>query len=70
MTQAEQILRFMQVGKSITPISALNIFGCFRLGARICDLRQKGHKIERIMKKGLLTRKTFAEYSMPEHCNG
>lgn len=32
--------------KPITPIEALNKFGCFRLAARIHDLRRKGHLIE------------------------
>jgi hypothetical protein len=31
--------------KSITPLEALNLYGCFRLAARIYDLRQKGHNI-------------------------
>lgn len=29
-------------GKSITPIEALNMFGCFRLSARIANLREEG----------------------------
>lgn len=29
-------------GKSITPMEALNMFGCFRLSARIADLREEG----------------------------
>lgn len=29
-------------GKSITPIEALNMFGCFRLSARIANLRDEG----------------------------
>ena len=29
-------------GKSITPIDALNLFGCFRLSARIANLRDEG----------------------------
>jgi Helix-turn-helix domain len=30
---------------SITPKEALNLYGCFRLAARIYDLRQFGHEI-------------------------
>lgn len=29
-------------GYSITPMEALNMFGCFRLSARIADLREEG----------------------------
>ncbi len=29
-------------GKSITPMEALNMFGCFRLSARIANLRDEG----------------------------
>ena len=29
-------------GKSITPLDALNMFGCFRLSARIANLRDEG----------------------------
>jgi hypothetical protein len=46
-SQEQGILRYMQVGCSITPLAALQLFGCFRLGARIYDLKQKGHVIER-----------------------
>lgn len=36
----------LQSGKSITPLEALNLYGCFRLGARIWDLRNEGYDIE------------------------
>ena len=48
-SQSQQILDHLQAGKSITPIEALNEFGCFRLGARIYDLRKDGHSIEKDM---------------------
>ncbi len=38
-SQRKQIKAWLESGKSITPIEALNLFGCFRLGARIWDLR-------------------------------
>jgi len=44
MTQAESILSYMKKS-SITSIDALKLFGCFRLAARIKDLRNKGHLI-------------------------
>lgn len=32
-------------GKSITPMEALNMFGCFRLSARIANLREEGLEV-------------------------
>lgn len=46
-SQTAMILGHLRSGKSITPLDALDLFGCFRLGARIYDLRQSGHKIEK-----------------------
>ena len=45
MTQTHQILAALKAGQHITPIDALRDFSCFRLGARIYDLKQAGHKI-------------------------
>lgn len=48
-TQTAQILAHLKTGRSITPIDALNRYGCFRLGARIYDLKQDGHNIYKEM---------------------
>jgi len=45
-SQADRILDYMATGKGITPIIALRRFGCFRLGARVWDLKRAGHRIE------------------------
>lgn len=45
-SQAKRILAYMQEGHRITPIEALKLFGCFRLGARIADLKEGGHDIK------------------------
>lgn len=45
MTQAEMILADLLKGKRITPLDALRDYSCFRLGARIFDLKQDGHDI-------------------------
>jgi hypothetical protein len=45
-SQSDQILAYLQTGKSITPIGALRKFKCFRLGARVWDLKQAGHPIQ------------------------
>ena len=44
MSQSSDILRYLQEWGSITPMEALDQFGCFRLAARIYDLRKK-HRI-------------------------
>ena len=61
-TQTEKILNYLSKGKGITPIDALNRFGCFRLAARISDLRRNGHSIftDSVTKNG----KTFASYRL------
>lgn len=46
LSQAKRILAYMKAGNRITPIDALNLYGCFRLGARIADLRADGHEIK------------------------
>ena len=52
-SQANAILRYMQEHKrGITPLDALNLFGCMRLSARIWDLRAKGFRIETKPVKG------------------
>lgn len=44
-SQCEKILIHLQAGKSINPIQALNLYGYFRLGARIYDLKKLGLKL-------------------------
>ena len=44
--QNQQILAHLQEGKTITPLEALDLFGVFRLAARIHDLREAGFPIE------------------------
>ena len=43
--QKRAILRHLQARKSITPLEALKRYGCFRLAARIQELRQE-HRID------------------------
>ena len=44
-SQNENILAHLQTGKTISPIEALIDFRCFRLAARINELRNAGHSI-------------------------
>lgn len=45
MTQNNQLRDHLTNGNSITPIEALQEFGCFRLAARISDLKSQGMDI-------------------------
>ena len=63
MSQKTEILAYMKAGNKITPIDALNIFGCFRLGARIADLKAEGHNIESRLVYDL-DGKHYAEYAL------
>jgi hypothetical protein len=62
-SQRAKILNHLQSGKTINPLQALNEYKCFRLGARIYDLKQSGYNIDsRMIKAG--NGKKYAEYSM------
>ena len=62
MSQKTKILAHLSAGHSITPIDALQMFGCFRLGARIYDLKNDGHDIHKTMvQRG---NKMFARYTL------
>lgn len=56
----DKIRAWLLRGYKITPLQALQKWGCMRLGARIHDLRQEGMRITttRITVNG----KTFAQY--------
>ena len=62
-SQNKQIKAWLESGKSITPLDALNLFGSFRLGARIFDLKNDygmNIKTEMIEVNG----KRYAKYSL------
>ena len=61
-SQNSQILRHLKAGKSITPLEALRRYGCFRLGARIWELKQSGHPIDKTWDDD--GRKRWAKYRM------
>jgi hypothetical protein len=64
MNQTEAILEHLKAGNKLTPIDALNLFGCFRLAARISDLRREGHNV--LVENVTCNGKTFAEYRLEE----
>jgi hypothetical protein len=45
-TQKEKVRQYLESGRSITPIEALEMFGSFRLGAIIFTLREEGMPIK------------------------
>lgn len=64
MTQNDWVFKRLHLKKPLTAIEALNGCWCFRLAARINDLRRQGHKIKRywIEKGG----KKFAGYVLEQ----
>ena len=69
MSQNEMILDYLRNKGNLTQAKAIEEIGCYRLPARICDLRQMGHNIPKEMKmaynrfgKPVL----FAEYRLVE----
>lgn len=62
MNQSQKIANYLNKGKALTPIEALNKFNCFRLAARISDLRNDGMLIRTkiVTKEG----KSYASYSI------
>ena len=59
MSQNQEILKHLKEGKTITPLDALREFGCFRLAARIYDLRCKGYNILTVGEEGAHYAKYF-----------
>ena len=45
-TQNKRIQAYLMSGRTLTPLDALHEFNCFRLSARIYDLRKRGLDIE------------------------
>ena len=63
VTQKELCLRYLLEYDTITPLEALEAFGCFRLSAVIFDLREEGYNIKtNINKDG----KPYAIYELIE----
>lgn len=63
-SQCTLIEQHLRSGKTITPIEALDLYGCFRLGARIWDLKDQGLDIATEMVTN--GRKRYARYSLKQ----
>jgi Helix-turn-helix domain len=59
-SQAQVILDHLLTGKQLTALEALAEYGCFRLAARVHELRKEGYDIE----EQIVTRngKRYASY--------
>ena len=68
-TQAAKILSHLNKHGSITPLEALNRYGCMRLAPRIKELREAGHAIKTDNSAGFATytllQPVQAELSLP-----
>lgn len=62
-SQTNAILAYMKAGNGITPMEALHLCGCFRLSARIAEIKKLGHAIKTEMVK-VEGNKHVARYSL------
>lgn len=63
VSQLEGIRDYLKLGYSITPLEALEIFGCFRLSAIIYSLKKEGLQFHTELIKNKYGNK-FAKYSL------
>ena len=61
-SQNGMILEHLNKGKTITQGDAASMFGCWRLAARVSDLRGYGFPVEKIMEQK--NGKRYARYFM------
>lgn len=61
-SQNSMVLDHLVSGKKLTPLEAIRRFGCLRLGARVYELKRRGHRI----KAEIVTRnnRRVAEYRL------
>ena len=63
-SQNERILDHLIEKRTINPLQALSLYGCFRLSARIFDLKERGINIEKHIEKDRNTGKEYAVYTL------
>ena len=62
-TQEARIFDYLIEGNTLTPLEALEKFGCLRLGARIFDLRKKGFNVQMRLVRN--DNQNFAQHFIP-----
>lgn len=65
-TQREAIREYLEDGKTLTPLDALSLFGCFRLATRIFELKKQGLDIKTEMVTDGESGKKYARYYLPK----
>jgi hypothetical protein len=63
-SQADRILGWLQQGRSINQEECTSEFGCLRLAARIHELKQRGHRINKKMEKTCFPAGRAARYAL------
>tara|TARA_R110000850_G_scaffold235571_2_gene360401 strand:+ start:927 stop:1154 length:228 start_codon:yes stop_codon:yes gene_type:complete len=72
-TQTSDIIDYLKDGNKLTQKEAINLFGCYRLASRICELKKYGYDIKskkinvptRYFKRnGLIKTVQISEYEM------
>ena len=64
ISQNQQILKYLKKNrKGITPMDALRLCGCFRLSARIFDLKEQGHNIYKTWEEEITDEGTVKRYA-------
>jgi hypothetical protein len=61
-SQNKMVLNYLTMGTTLTQIEAAELFGIWRLGARIWDLRRAGHDIKTFTVTA--GNKRFAQYKL------
>jgi hypothetical protein len=64
-SQKDSVLKHLKSGREITPLDALEQYGCFRLAAVIWNLRDEGHSIATKTVSNKYG-KTFASYKLKD----
>jgi hypothetical protein len=63
MSQNQMILQHLMDGRALTPIDALNEYGCFRLAGRVYELKKEGWPIS-CERKAMKNGKVVGVYSL------
>jgi hypothetical protein len=63
VTQVDLIRRHLETGKTITPSSAMTVYGISRLSSVIEDLRNAGHEVDMVLKRDEMG-KQYGEYAL------
>lgn len=63
MTQEQKVLKYLETGRTLTPLEALYTIGTFSLPYHIFNLRKKGFNIRTTLRQDV-NGKRYAKYQM------